>query len=59
MRILPSPWGFRGVRQRPFSINLEVVVVHMIVLLVAVSAPTTQDETWRADDQRIFVAKRT
>ena len=58
MRSLPAPWGFRGVRQRPFSINLEAVVVEMVVLLVAASAPTTQDETWRADDKRSFVAKR-
>ena len=37
---------------------VEVVVVEVVVLLVVMSVPTTQDDTWRADDERIFLAKR-
>ena len=36
---------------------MEVVVVEVVVLLVVVSAPTSQDDTWRADDERVFLGK--
>ena len=33
-------------------------MVEVVVLLVIVSVPLLQDETWRADEKRIFLATR-
>ena len=36
-----------------YDLVLGVVVVDVVVLLVVVSVPTTQDETCRADEKRL------